>query len=109
MFEGDEMDDHYFRLKNICRANGGFPGHEIQNEGDEDEIACGTGGAGTIYFHDHGYLDIDNKNRKTTQMTEIQSVHRGHSTGLNTVSNNLVVVNGAHALINDPSNGEETY
>lgn len=59
IFEGDQMDDHYYRLKDICRANGGKPGIDIT---DAQDKACGTGGAGSIYFNDHGYVDIDNKN-----------------------------------------------
>lgn len=29
IFEGDAMDDHYYRLKDICKANGGSPGTGI--------------------------------------------------------------------------------
>jgi hypothetical protein len=100
IFEGDSNNDHYYRLKDICKANGGAPGSSIV---DPDDRACGTGGAGTMYFYDHGYLDIDNKNQYTSQMTELKIENRGHPSGHFSVADSLVVVNGAHALLSDPT------
>ena len=41
-------------------------------------------------------------------MTELKFKNRGHSSGLKTIANNVVVINGAHALMLDP-NGQQTY
>lgn len=96
------MNDHYYKLKTISKANGGKPGSIHEGK------LCGAGGAGTIFFKDHNYLDIDNKGIETSQMTKVTSQGRGHSSGKNSVSDNLVVIDGAQVLIED-YNGVKNY